>query len=155
MSVLLVSNELTYFETFSSCWNRHLCSDPRNPHKPRLQFHYRNAKKKGKIKINHWHKTRSWHSSVTKKQKWKKRVKINATFQRNYTRKLNLTTVWDVCFFFFLKFHTSGVVNARHVETPVTPAPHQEQNHSFTAMPGARITNKDTQHFRGMNTIPK
>lgn len=34
----------------------------------------------------------------------------------------------------------------QHTEAPVT-VPHQKHNHSFTAMPRTRITNKNIQHF--------
>lgn len=122
-----------------SCWNRHLRSDPQHP---RLKFKYINAKN-----IYHWHERRGPETvELTKNRKQNKKKPVKLMPDSNIITHES----WNnppTEMFTLLCSHIRAV-NATHLETPVTVA-HQEQNHSFTAMPRARITNKDVLNILG------
>lgn len=117
------------------------------------------------LKLTQQHTNQGWRWSKSKENKitntrqvrdtavFKRKKKISARFQYYYTRELKNHQLR--CLHFHIHIHIRAV-NAACVEAPVL-VPCQKQNHSFTAMPGARSTDKKTHPStcRGVKNHPQ
>lgn len=135
---------INWFRNISSCWNRHFCVQTHNILQAKAGFKVNKSRKKKKKITN----TRQGPDTAVfdREKKKKSQIKSNARIQYITLESWNKS---PTKMFAFLCSHIRAV-NATCLETPVT-ASRQKQNHSFTAMPGARMTDEKKKKEKRKN----